>query len=147
MILRTILVSALLLSTIASCISAGFFLVFIEEGLRKHGVGSRVSIINWLCLPLAVAVYLSIPAAFVVVFTSDPVRHTIAIVLLSVPSVLIPLITLMTVLRAGWEEIAGHPAAYGGHAPGRLATIGSLVLMQGLYLLPPVSAWFLSSFD
>ena len=141
--LRAALISALLLSTIASCFSAGFFLVFIEEGLRKHGGESRRSIVNWLCLPLAVAVYLSIPAALMVVFTSDPVRHTIAIVLLSLPPVLIPLITLTTVVRAGWQEITGHPAAYGGRPPGRFATVGSLVLMQGLYLLPPVSAWFL----
>ena len=145
MILRIVLSSLLVVSAIATCFSAGFFLVFIEEGLQKQRVRSRLSIINWLCFPLAVAVYLAIPSALVVVFTSDPLRQSIAIVLLLVPPVLIPLITLLTGLRAGWEEITGHPAAYGGHPPGRLATIGSLVLMQGLYLVPPLSAWLLVS--
>ena len=144
--LRAVLVCVLLLSTIASCLFAGFFLVFIEAGLLKHQEKPGIRLINWLCFPLVIAVYLSIPAAFVVVFTSDPLRHTIALVLLSVPPVVIPLITLLTILRAGWEEITGHPAAYGGHPPGRLATVGSLALMEGLYLLPPLSAWFLSSF-
>ena len=145
--LRALLVCVLLLSTIASCLFAGFFLVFIEAGLLKQQEKPGIRMIRWLCFPLGIAVYLSIPAASVVVFTSDPTRHTIALGLLSLLPVVMPLITLLTILRAGWEEIAGHPAAYGGHPPGRLATVGSLVLMEGLYLLPPLSAWLLSSLD
>ena len=144
--MKIALVVVLLLSSIASCFSAGFFLVFIEAGLQKRGVNPKLSVVSWLCLPLAIAVYLSIPAALMVAFTSDPVRHTIAIVLLSLPPILIPFVTLITIVRAGWEEITGHPAAHGGRPPGRLAIVGSLVLMQGLHLLPPVAAWLISPF-
>ncbi len=146
-VLRAILIVVLLLSTTASFFYAGLFLVGTTEWLRSRRVEPTRSVVDWLCFPLSVALYLSIPLALTVVFRSHPSLDTLAILLLALPAVLLPLIMLLSVLGVGWEVLVGHPASRGGRPPRWLAEIAGWVLMQGLLLLPPLAAWLLTSLD
>ena len=147
MILRAVLSLVLLLSTTATFFVAGLFVAGTTESLRSRVIEPTRSVVDWLCFPLVAALYLSIPIALMVVFRSHPALDHLAILLLSLPAILVPLIVLIDVLTYGWEELVGHPAAHGGRPPSRLAEIGRLVLVQGLLLPPPVTAWLLVSFD
>ena len=82
----------------------------------------------------------------VVIFGPDEVRPAWAL-LLAVTPVLFPITTALTALTTGWEALTGTPEAHGGRPRSRFSELGELALMEGLFLLPPATAWGLISLD
>ena len=145
--LRAVLIPVLVFTTICSLIVASVIAWGVSEGLSGHERRPASVLASWLSFLLVVAAFLATGAVVVVVFDPDPSHHRRSLLVLW----LLPFLFLMTIagiiLAGAWELFTGHPTAYGGRPRRRLETVSWLVLVESLFLLPPVTAWLLLSLD
>lgn len=145
--LRIVLNLILVTSTIGTLFLVGIGSVGLTEWLNARGREPAKTVLGLLSFVMSVAAFFAIgPVASMVLNPGGNLPERM-LLLLCVTPVLFPITNAILILAEGWEPLTGTAEAHGGHPPSRLSELGALALMEGLFLLPPVTAWSLLSLD
>ena len=145
--LRVVLNLVLVTSTIGTLFLVGMGGVGLTEWLNARGREPAKTVLGLLSFVMSVAAFFAIgPVASMVLNPGGNLPERM-LLLLCVTPMLFPITNAILILAEGWEPLTGTAVAHGGHPPSRLSELGRLALMEGLFLLPPATAWILLSLD